>query len=574
MKTFSWNCLKRTTTTMSEEEPKARPSTLASNPFENPIFRRYTRSQLRPVSTSIWAVTVLVFVTFTFLAIYVGSRNLGQQDNIQAARWAFRAILLIQGFLLMLLGTGATTLAYVREADEKMVEYQRLTPMSPMAKLLGYLFGPPIRAYLLFLITVPFAIFCIVVGKIPLIAIFEIYVTFFVSVILYHLTGLLAGTLLKRRLLAGVLSMGLVFGINFVLPGILARSGYTFFFYTTVWPVVILHGSGLALENDQSPELLARYENFQSVDFFQFEIPTFVFGLAVQGFLIFTFALILYRRWKGETLHLLSKNFTLIVFSGILVLFLGTSLPLMDSGQIFPSMNTQFGQRYMRPSGLQATPSEALGITAACGIITFIIACILIQIITPTRDGFLRGLRRAYKKGQRSPRFGADAQTGLWHTLWIGLLGGLAWYWFTHSLFQTDFFPDRSLPGYASLVMCTICILAAVCFGTTLQLFGKGVLWLAMLFAWIVPLLAAGILFLAEQPVGGIYLASLSAFGAFFNFPTTMLGGPDYANYSHVRSAFGIWICSHALLATFLLVLSHKRNLLLHELVEKERTSR
>ncbi len=555
---------------MSEEEQKIPTAATAWNLAQNPIFRRYCKSQLRPVSTTIWAITVLVFATFSFLAIYVGSTNLGRQEEFQAARWAMMAVLGIQGLLLMLIGTGATTLAYVREADEKMVDYQRLTPMTPIAKVLGYLFGPPIRSYLLFLITVPFAIFCIVVGKISFEPVFQVYVTFFVSAILYHLTGLLAGTILKRRLLAGILSMGLVFCINFVLPAILARSGYTFLFYTTVWPVLFLHGSGLSLETGGSKELLARHESFQAVDFFQFEIPTFVFGLCVQGFLIFTFALILYRRWKGESLHLLSKSFTLFVFCGILILFLGTSLPLMDSGRIFPSMSTQFGQRYMGPTGMQATFAEALGITAACGIITLIIACMLIQIITPTRDGFIRGLRRAHKAGRQRARFGSDSSTGLWHAVFIGLLGGLAWFWFTDVLFSTDFYPNLSLPNYAVAVMCAIFIFATVCFGTTLELFGKGVLWLAMLLVWIVPLLAAGILFLAEKSIGGIYLTSLSAYGAYFNSLTTLLAEADYKNYDHMKHAFWIWVFSHALLVVVLITISRMRQSRLRLLVEAE----
>lgn len=568
---------------MSEESSPPTSATSASakpgspapawNLARNPIFRRYCKSQLRPVSTTIWAITVLVFVTFGFLAVYVGSTNLGQQESFRAARWAMMPILGMQGLLLMLIGTGATTLAYVREAEERIVDYQRLTPMTPMSKVLGYLFGPPVRSYVMFLITVPFALFCIVVGKIPLQAVFEIYVTFFISAILYHLTGLVAGTVLKRRLLAGILSMGLVFCINFVLPAILARYGYAFFFYTTVWPILFLRGSELALETNQAPELQSRYESLQNVDFFQFEIPTFAFGLAVQGFLIFTFILILYRRWKGENLHLLSKNFTLLLFSGILVLFLGTSLPLMDSGQIFPSMNTQFGQRYMGPTGMQASFSEGLGITAACGIITFIIACMLIQIITPTSDGFLKGLRRAFKEGRSSSQMASDSATALWHTLAIGVLGGLAWFWFTHSLFSTDFYPDVNVPGFAPVVMVAAFVFASVSFGTTLQLFGKGILWLAMLFAWIVPMLTAGILFLAEQPVIGIYLSSLSAFGAFFNSLTSLLAEPDYRNYAHLQSAFWIWMSSHAFIAFMLIAFSGKRNVRLRDLVEEERKS-
>ena len=42
------------------------------------------------------------------------------------------------------------------ERDEGVIDYQRLIPMSPLAKVLGYLFGLPVREYVMFLATLPF----------------------------------------------------------------------------------------------------------------------------------------------------------------------------------------------------------------------------------------------------------------------------------------------------------------------------------------------------------------------------------------------------------------------------------
>ena len=562
---------------MSEasQENKDRPAS-AWNLAANPIFRRYCKSQLRPISTGIWIVTVLVVITFVFLAIYIGTTNVGQKTDIQGARLAMIGVLAVQGLLLMLIGTGATTLAYVREADEKITDYQRLTPMTPLAKVFGYLFGPSIRSYLLVALTMPFAIFCIVKGQIPMVVVAQSYTIFFVSGILYHLTGLLAGTVLKRKLMAGILSMGLVFCINFVLPAILTRSGYKFLFYTTVWPVLQLHGSGMILEDREGEkfrgreELEAFNESSQSVDFFAFEIPTFTFSLVVQGFLVFTVALIIWRKWKGENMHLLGKNFSLIVFAGILVLFLGTSLPLMDSGQIFPSMSTEFGRNYMRPTGTQATLAEGMGVAAACGAVTLIIANILIQMITPSRDGFIRGLRRADKVGRTRARFGSDPGSALWHTIIIALLGASAWFWFTNNLIESKWYPEKSLPGFAPTVMAAIFVFAAICFCATLQMFGKGILWLGMLFAWIVPLLAAGICFISDQYIAGIYLTSPSPFGAFFNSLAVLLDAPEFENLKHVKTAFWIWVAIYALFTTILVAVMQSRQAHLRQLVLNE----
>ena len=42
------------------------------------------------------------------------------------------------------------------ERDEGVIDYQRLIPMSPLSKVLGYLFGLPVREYVMFLATLPF----------------------------------------------------------------------------------------------------------------------------------------------------------------------------------------------------------------------------------------------------------------------------------------------------------------------------------------------------------------------------------------------------------------------------------
>ena len=64
------------------------------------------------------------------------------------------------------MGTGSVAGGISREAADGMVDYQRLTPMTPLSKIMGYLFGLPVREYVLFATTLPFTIYCIVVGNI------------------------------------------------------------------------------------------------------------------------------------------------------------------------------------------------------------------------------------------------------------------------------------------------------------------------------------------------------------------------------------------------------------------------
>ena len=46
------------------------------------------------------------------------------------------------------------------EEDEGVMDYQRLVPMSPISKVIGYLLGLPVREWILFLVTLPFSFWC------------------------------------------------------------------------------------------------------------------------------------------------------------------------------------------------------------------------------------------------------------------------------------------------------------------------------------------------------------------------------------------------------------------------------
>ena len=78
-----------------------------------------------------------------------------------AARDAFYPILFFQMVILLFMGTGSVAGGISRESADGMIDYQRLTPMTPLAKIVGYLFGLPVREYVLFAVTLPFTIFCI-----------------------------------------------------------------------------------------------------------------------------------------------------------------------------------------------------------------------------------------------------------------------------------------------------------------------------------------------------------------------------------------------------------------------------
>ncbi|MCU0780437.1 MAG: hypothetical protein MUF04_04965, partial [Akkermansiaceae bacterium] len=180
--------------------------------WSNPIFLRYCRSRLRLAPLGIWLLlTVLVAGFFVAVSTAVGTR--AEFSAVDAARGPIIPLLVIQGLILFMLGTAQASGGMTAERDEGVIDYQRLIPMSPLAKVAGYLFGLPVREYVLFLATVPFMVWCLWRGEVSWRAWLPLYAVFFSTTVLYHLTGLLTGTVVRNRRWAFLASIGLVFAL-------------------------------------------------------------------------------------------------------------------------------------------------------------------------------------------------------------------------------------------------------------------------------------------------------------------------------------------------------------------------
>lgn len=136
--------------------------------WANPILKRYCRSRLRKKHLIPWSLIVFIVTLFIVFLLFTISQRVGSLSWTEGARVAVVPLVILQMFLLMFLGTGAVAAGIARESIDGMIDYQRLTPMTPLAKILGYLFGLPIREYVLTGITMPFVIYCAYCGGIPL----------------------------------------------------------------------------------------------------------------------------------------------------------------------------------------------------------------------------------------------------------------------------------------------------------------------------------------------------------------------------------------------------------------------
>ncbi len=357
--------------------------------WKNPLVLRYLRSRMRPAAAGAWLLGTLLLCGFVVLGVYLGSVEYDALERWQAARSLIIPLLIIQGIILMLLGTGAVAGGITQEKVEGVLDYQRLTPMSRGAKIAGYFFGLPIREYAMFAITLPFMGFAVLRGNVPLGPMLTIYIVFFSSVWLYHMTGMAAGMVSRKWRRAARLSQALVVALYLILPQ-LSGLGLVFLDYLTVRPVIFAELTPILAEIGESLG-----NGFRNVDLsrgaplFGSYVPIFLFSLLVQCLLMVTFVIMVRRKWKSDAAHSLSKPYALFFFGAFL---------LLVTGNAWGGLLTLF---------------NPLALPVTFAFVSLFLAIILLGMVTPQLTTWRKGLRAAAKRGQRGLKLLQDEQMAL-----------------------------------------------------------------------------------------------------------------------------------------------------------------
>jgi len=457
--------------------------------WSNPIFRRYCQSRLRFAGLGVaLLVTVLVAGFIVSLASSIGV-NTGA-TAADAARGALIPLLVLQAFILFVLGTAQVSGGMTAERDEGVIDYQRLLPMTPLAKVLGYLFGLPVREYAMFLATLPFTGWALWRGQVAAPVWLQLYVVVCTSTLLYHCTGLLTGTVAKNRRWAFLASIGLVFLLYTVIPQ-MAKFGLVYFKYLTITPVFEELLPGLLPSKAAAAWRIGQWL-MPTVKFFGLDFSEVFFTVFSQGGLILISTLMLCRRWRRAEAHLLGKGWAVGFFVWIQILLLGNALPLIETGALFPSLAFSNFVR-LKPDWVPKG-GEALLMSGSYGVVTLLLVLVLGGRVTPTRDTQLRGWRRARKQGASGLPWFSDAATGFWAVALMALAGALGWFVFTRAVVESRWFPGHEVPaqigGYFAAVLLTV----GLGFQTLSESRGARATGLAVIFLGVVPLMVGAVL--------------------------------------------------------------------------------
>ena len=506
---------------MNPETSPAATRHSAWNLWRNPIFRRYCQSRLRPRGLAIWLLITVLISGFICGMSYVETINRHQRidEQVEAyalqesakppakpnrkqayrvqpilnpeaekrhatemvAREAVVPLFIVQGLILFMIGTAMVSGGMIAERDEGVIDYQRLVPMSPTSKVIGYLFGLPIREYVMFLTTLPFVGWLIWRGNIEAAVWLKVYTVVLTSTLLYHFTGLLIGTVARNRRWAFLISIGTVFALYTIVPQ-LSRVGLVFFKYLTIQPVVME-----ILPQVTSRDIGAALETFRRIaptaKFFNLDFSELVFTIFTQSGLIVTFAIMLRRKWRRTESHLLGKLWATGFFIWTQVLLLGNALPMIDPGNLFPSR----ARRFLDPSWTPE-PMEAVAMSGIYGLVTLGLLVMLTGIITPSPESQIRGWRRARKQGESSLPLLSDAATAFWWVIVMALAGAIGWFLFTRGLVESRWFEGLlpiSVLGYFAAVLGVV----GISYQVLLETKGVRAVALAAIFVGVVPIM-------------------------------------------------------------------------------------
>ena len=473
----------------------------------NPLVIKGIRENLRPKHLIAAGLFSLIVCSTIYLTSYLeGSEGKYSKDPetntwvqaesspVNGARNAFTFLLTLQGFYLMFLGTGRVASITAEERESGLLDYQRMTPMNPLSKIIGYIFGIPAREYYMFLFTLPFLGHAILVGKLPWGNIIQLYSVFFCSVILYHLTAHAVGLVVPKPRAASWVSRIVVLGLYVVLPG-LGQAGISFLSFLTILPTYF--GKIFPLLNDQGVQNVGRLKSklvdfWQDVPFFDFAISPTTFTFLMQGLLILILLVTGHRKWRNQALPSLSKPSALLIHSIFQFLLLGCLWTFFDKGEASGLIGQELSAHQF--SGKE---EKILGLILVIGIffsLSLLFILCLINICCPNQHLYLKGIQRISKFNlARIPRM-ADEGSGLVLMLVLSIIT-----LFTYSvLIKLALHSDAWKLNSSFLSLCLIpasTLLLAVIYlqASREQWFNLG-FWGFVGLLWITPLLASLVL--------------------------------------------------------------------------------
>jgi hypothetical protein len=399
--------------------------------LENPILVKHLRSRLRkePLIVSIVVVMVLG-ICIVWASYQVTGVPKGGMIGL---------LFTLQTIILVVMGAAQIASSISGARASGILDFHRVSPLTPTELTLGFFFGAPIREYVLFACTLPFSAVFLAAGSLSMRGFIQLMIVLFTTAWILHGLSLLSGLISKVKVNSAVGGTG-VFLVVFFLGGPLIAGG--------------IFSTRLVEQADR-------------LTFFGISLPWLSVVLLYEIAVLFFVYLATRRLMQSDRIHPLSKPQAIAALATLAMLALGGIWGLDDFDLV------SIGFLY----------------------VLVVISILLVMMVTPNRSEYLKGLRRARKQGRtHSPAWDDLALNRLFLVVACAIVlaaGTLAWNGAGDPKFGTRDQLSRSFPLAIATAVLTIAY-----FGLALQFF---LLWIRMraiiffglflFLIWIVPLL-------------------------------------------------------------------------------------
>ncbi len=416
--------------------------------LDNPILVKHIRSRLRPQALASGVAVVLILC---LCIAWAGLRSALFQNGT-----AFGLYLCLQMVILVPMGGSQVGVAMAQAKSSGILDFHRVSPVTPSALVLGFFFGGAIREYVLFAVTLPFSLLCLAFGEPSFRGFVQLTMALVIIAWLTQGLALLNGLMTRSyRGSMGVMGLGGVFFLFLGAPLLFATSRAS-----------------------------ALVEMDIRLGFYGFSLPWLAVVVIVAAPILALMFLASRRKMESDLNHPLSKRQALLALCVIAFILVGIC------------WRGEFGQARLLG---RLNRDDLLVIDIILLYLMVVAALIVATMVTPNRAEYLKGLWRATKQGKK--------RLSLWHDLSLSRLfvAAACLVVLVAATVVGGQINEAQGPQYTHLGSFSLATATAVLvvgyLGLALQFFmlqfgrrGPTYFTLFVFFAWLLPLIAGAIL--------------------------------------------------------------------------------
>jgi hypothetical protein len=438
--------------------------------LDNPIIIRQSRVRLKRSSLISWVAMLALLA--------MGHMWLEFQMQTQRYDRSAGYVLVGMFFFLLVIGSQQTGMLVSSTRSSGMLDFHRLSPQSPSSLYAGFLFGGPLREYVIFAVgSILFLVACAFYGT-YLPGAVAILITILVLVLLFHGLSIVSAMLVRvatnNTAKGAGAAWGVIVSMMFLGP---------------------MMSGAMAVDRQASDPFSFRY--------FGLNLPWYVVLILLGSVAAAFFAIAGIRRLKDDIRPSLSKKQAIVAYGLGIIAGLG----FLTS-----------------PSDTFDSTARGVALLFICGF-WLILSFLLIPTTAPERVAYIGGLRRSLRLGQR--RSGPLTDRAVNRVAIAAMAGLLAAGIAIASLFMASSEEDAfNFPGASSATV----VLVLIEFGLAMQYFrlrlGKhagGAMMFFIFVMWILPIIigisifsfgisanieSAGYIAMSFSPFPGVLLGS------------------------------------------------------------------